>query len=226
MTGNDLLRWALTALLLAASVYAAVRAGRKSPPATRIGFALHAAMLVAMVPMLTPGLRWVALPQILFFGLAAWWFALRAVSRRPMTPAGRTVPAAGPGTRRRGGQSTRGHLLYNALTMAAMAYMLAAMDLRGDHVPDAAGIQAAGFLGPAAHHGGASAPGLPLPGTNQGWSTLAALVLAVAFGLAAAVWAVQLLRRLSSRKGRRRADTVLEFVGAASMAAMFAALAA
>ena len=49
-------------------------------------------MLVAMVSMLVPGLRWPALPQILFFGLAAWWFALRAVSLHP--DAGE--PAASP----------------------------------------------------------------------------------------------------------------------------------
>ncbi|MDI3211075.1 hypothetical protein [Arthrobacter sp. AL12] len=72
MIGTDVLRWALAAMLLAASLYAAVRAGRKSPPAARVGFALHAAMLVAMVSMLVPGFQWPALPQILFFNLAAW----------------------------------------------------------------------------------------------------------------------------------------------------------
>ncbi|MET4136087.1 DUF5134 domain-containing protein [Pseudarthrobacter sp. PvP090] len=52
MIGNDVLRWALTALLLAASLYVAFRAGRKSPPATRVGSSLHAAMLAAMAYML------------------------------------------------------------------------------------------------------------------------------------------------------------------------------
>ncbi|HEX9226286.1 MAG TPA: hypothetical protein VF885_06470, partial [Arthrobacter sp.] len=84
MIGNEVLRRVLTALLLAASMYAAVRGGRTSPPAARVNFALHAAMLIAMVPVLVPGLRWPALPLILFFGLAAWWFALGAVSGRPV----------------------------------------------------------------------------------------------------------------------------------------------
>ena len=100
--GNGFLRWGLTALLLAASLYAAFRAGRKSPAAARVGFGLHAAMLTAMVLMLAPGLRWPALPQILFFGLAAWWFVLRAVSRRH-APAGRPAPAARPAQGRRAG---------------------------------------------------------------------------------------------------------------------------
>ncbi|MCB5294777.1 DUF5134 domain-containing protein [Arthrobacter sp. SO3] len=231
MIGNDLLRSGLTALLLAALLYAAFRAGRESAAATRIGFGLHAAMMAAMVLMLTPGLRWAALPQILFFGLAAWWFILRTVSRHPGALAGRPVPAAGPGTGRRGGHASRGLLFYNALTMAAMAYMPASMDLRSGHVPEAPGIQAAdiqgaGSLGQAGHHGGAPAPGLPLPGPDQDWSSQTALVLAVAFGLAAAVWSVQLLRRLGSHHGGRRADTILDVVGAASMAVMFAALAA
>ena len=237
MIENGFLRWGLTALLLAASLYAAFRAGRKSPAATRVGFGLHAAMLTAMVLMLAPGLRWPALPQILFFGLAAWWFVLRAVSRRH-APAGRPAPAARPAQGRRAGAG-RGTLLYNALTMAAMAYMLAAMDGQRGHGA-LAGSEATGLPGEeAAHHGGpvgvpgqtghdgvASAPGLPLPGTNQGWGGQAALVLAVAFALAAAVCAVQLLRRIRAHNGGGGADTILELVGAASMAVMFAALAA
>ena len=52
MIGNDALRWALTALLLAAALYAAFRAGRKSPPTIRVGSSLHAAMLAAMAYLL------------------------------------------------------------------------------------------------------------------------------------------------------------------------------
>ena len=209
MIENGVLHWGLTALLLAASLYAAFRAGRKSPSDTRVGFGLHAAMMAAMVLMLAPGLRWPALPQLLFFGLAAWWFVLRAVSRRP----GHIRPA---------GRATRAILLYHALTMAAMAYMLTTMDVHGGQGPEAAGVEAAG-MGQTAHHGGAALAGLPLPGPNQAWSSQAALVLAVAFGLAAAVWAVFLLRSL---KGRDPGDTVLELVSAASMSVMFSALAA
>lgn len=229
MIENDLLRWGLAAPLLAASLYAAFRAGRTSPPAIRAGFGLHAAMMTAMVLMLVPGLQWPALPQVFVFGLAAWWFVLRAVSRRPGPHWWPPEPVAGPpvperpGHGRPDGQSGRGGLLYHALTMAAMAYMPAAMDVRSAHGPEAAGVEAAGILGQAAHHGGAPLAGLPMQGPNQVWVSQVALVLAVAFGLAAAVWAVFLLR---SHTGRDRGGTGLELVGAASMAVMFAALAA
>ena len=226
MVGNEVLRWALTALLLAASLYAAVRAGGTSPPATRVGFGLHAAMMAAMVPMLVPGLRWPALPQILFFGLAAWWFALRAVSRRPV-PAGLRAPATGPARVRHAGGAGRCRLLYNALAMAAMAYMLVAMDAHGAGAP-LAGPEAAGPPGQAPHHGG-PAVGLSLPGSlagsEQGWESQPAVVLALAFGVAAAVWGLLLLRRLRTPGRPRSGDAFLELAGAASMAVMFASLA-
>lgn len=230
MIENQTLRWALMVLLLAAALYAAFRAIRKSPPATRVGLGLHAAMLTAMALMLSPGLQWPALPQVLGFGLAAWWFVLRAVSWRPVPGdgppvPGRPVPKVGPGHGRRAGRARRGSLVYNALTMAAMAFMLAVMDFRTARGPQAAGSDAAGSLGQAAHHGGASAPGLPLPGPHEGWGAQAALVLAVAFGLAAAVWAVHLLRGRRSHNGQGRGETFLDLVGAASMAVMFAAIA-
>ncbi|MDZ4351133.1 MAG: DUF5134 domain-containing protein [Arthrobacter sp.] len=220
MIENDVLRWGLMALLLGASLYAAFRAGRQSPPAIRAGYGLHAAMMIAMVPMLVPGLQWPALPQIVFFALAAWWFILRAVSRRPVQVAGLQVPAAGPG-------HGRGALLYNALTMAAMACMLAVMDLHGAG-GTLAGPEASGLPGQTTHHGG-PAVGLSLPGvlagSAQDWSTQPALVLAPAFGLAAAVWGLLLFRRLRVPGRPRSGDAFLELVGAASMAVMFAALA-
>ncbi len=234
MIGNEVLRWALTALLLAASLYASVRAGRKSPPAARVGLALHAAMLVAMMAMLLPGLRWPALPQIVFFGLAAWWFALRAVSRRRVPAGGLPVPvtrppgsASGPEHCRRAGGAGRGVLLYNSLTMTAMAFMLAAMDL---HVAGGtlAIPEAAGLPGQTPHHGG-PVVGLSLsgslPGAEQGWGSQPALALALAFGVAGAVWGLLLFRRLRTPGRPRSGDAFLEFAGSTSMAAMFAALA-
>jgi hypothetical protein len=223
---NGFLLWGLTAPLLAASLYAAFRASRESPPATRVGFGLHAAMMTAMVLMLNPGLRWPAFPQILFFGLAAWWFVLRAVTRRPV-PAGMHAPAARPAQGRRSG-AVRGTLLYNALSMAAMAYMLVAMDLHGAYGA-LADPEAAGIPDQTAHHGG-PAVGLSLPNavavSEQGWERQSAVVLALAFGLAGAVWCLLLLRRLGTPGRPRSGEAVLELVGAASMAVMFAALAA
>ncbi|WP_456505982.1 DUF5134 domain-containing protein [Arthrobacter sp. UYCu723] len=156
--------------------------------------------------------------------MAAWWFVLRAVSRLP-------VPFTGPGNGRLPGRDGLGSLLYNALTMAAMAYMLAAMDVRGNHGA-LAGLGAAGLPGQTAHHGGPAAGLLlprswpdSLPDSLPDWSTRPALVLAVAFGVAGAVWGLLLVRRLRPHTNRGRGDAVLELVGAASMAVMFAALA-
>lgn len=232
------LSWVLPALLLAAAVYAAFRAGRTEPPATRMGFGLHAAMLAAMALMLVPGLHWPALPQVLFFSLAAWWFVLRAVSRRPLPFAGPTAwptagaPAGGP-RGRRADADTPGSLLYHASAMSAMAYMLAAMDVRGAHGTPA-GAPAGGPPGLVAHHGGADA-GLSLPGSltdTLAWINRPALFLAFAFGVAGAVWCGLLIRRLRPRttggllRCHGRGEALLELVGAASMALMFAALAA
>jgi hypothetical protein len=226
---NGVLRWGLTALLLAASLYAAFRAGRKSPPATRVGFGLHAAMMTAMVLMLAPGLQWPALPQILFFGLAAWWFVVRAVSLR-LVPGGLLSPGAGPSVPSRGrghirhaGRASRAILLYNGLTMAAMAFMLAAMDVHGGQGAPA-GPHAAGLPGQAAHHGSAAAS--PLPAALPGWNGAPVLILAVAFGVSAALWAFLLIRRLRPPAGPDSGTAFLELVSAAAMAVMFAALAA
>ena len=88
-----------------------------------------------------------------------------------------------------------------------------------------AGPSAAGIPGEAAHHGG-PAVGLSLPGAEQGWGSQSAVVLAVAFGVAGALWAFVLLRRLRPHARRASGDAFLELAGATSMAVMFAALAA
>ncbi|MHA7221974.1 DUF5134 domain-containing protein [Arthrobacter sp. RHLT1-20] len=218
MIADEALRWAMAALLLGAASYAAFRAGRNRAPAVRVDYGLHALMMTAMILMLFPGVSGPALPQILVFVLAAWWFVIRAAALPPHGSEG--VAGADPG------HSGRGRHLYNALAMAATAYMLAAMDLSRAHGAEAGGAGAGGVPGQTAHHIGA-AGWLPLPGSGQDWSSRPALILAVVFGAAGAAWAVHLLRGLRPHalRGRGRGDTILELVGAASMAVMFAALA-
>lgn len=216
MIANEVLRWAMAALLLAAAFYAMFRAGRNPAPAIRVDYGLHALMMTAMVSMLFPGGGWPVLPQILVFVLGGWWFVIRAAALHPRGSGGAAV--AGPG------HAGRSLPLYNALTMAATAYMLAAMDFSGAHVADAGGAEAAGVPGQTAHHAGAAA-GLPVSGSGQDRSSRPAFILAVVFGAAGAVWAVHLLRGLCPHTARCRGDAILELVGAASMAVMFAALA-
>lgn len=214
MITNEALRWAMAALLLAAAGYATLRAARQPAPAGRVDYGLHALMMIAMVNMLAPGSRWPVLPQVLLFVLAAWWFAVRAASVRPA----HNPPVICGGRKARAGR--RMPFYYDALTMAAAAYMLVAMAFSGAH-----GSVAAGSLAGPAHHGGAAA-GLAFSGPGQDWTTQPALFLAAAFGLAGVVWAVQVFRRLGSRAAGNGGDAVLHLAGAASMALMFAALAA
>ncbi|MET4094277.1 DUF5134 domain-containing protein [Arthrobacter sp. UYCu712] len=222
MIANDALRWALTALLLAAAVYSALRSARYRVWPGRIDYGLHALMMTAIVVMLVPGVQRPVLQQLLLFVFAAWWFVLRARSLRPEP---RSAPVGGP----RGGAAGRGRLLYNALAMAAMASMLAAMDFRVAQ-GWAAAPAAAGGLSPAAHHVPAAASGLQPAGTGPGWSSRPALFLAIAFGAAAVLWAALLFRRIRRRPasgdGDGDGDVCLDLVGAASMAVMFAAVAA
>jgi hypothetical protein len=239
LIADEALRWAMTAVLLAATLYSGFRASRKSALAVRVDHGLHAVMMAAMILMLAPGVQWPVLPQILVFVLAAWWFLIQAASAQPA----RSGEPAFAG---------RGLPLYDALSMAAMAYMIVAMDLRGGH---GAGTEAAGIQGQAEHHGGATVA-LPMPASGQEWSGQPATVFAVAFGLAGVFWAARVLRQLrlgsavlpgspapgfpdrrpppgllsvrrySAGRAPESGDALLGLIGAVSMAAMFTVLAA
>ncbi|MCX6500612.1 MAG: DUF5134 domain-containing protein [Arthrobacter sp.] len=215
MVGNEAFRWAASAVLLAAAlaaVCAAVGPSPSSAPAFRIDHGLHALMLTAMALMLHPAWAGPVLPQVLFFVLAAWWFVLRALSRRPASG-----PASAPADRRRTGDTGRGAMMYHALTMAAMAYMLLAGATSSAHPASAAVV--------APHHGaGAPVAGL-LPEPAAG-ADLVPLLLAVMFGLAAILWGVRLIRQLHSGAPRSGGSAFQDLAGAAVMAVMFASLAA
>ncbi|MGQ4515060.1 DUF5134 domain-containing protein [Streptomyces sp. DW26H14] len=171
------LKWLLTVLFSAVAGYALWRALPARPTGTaaagqsaldRTAHALHAVMAVAMGVMVWPwGMRLPAVPQVVFFSLAAVWFLVAALFART---SGDSVPRR------------LGHAVPHALAMAAMAWMLAAMD-----------------GGPAQASGGGAAqmadmPGMdmPAPGstatmTLRGGGAQTAVVLAVAF-LALALW--------------------------------------
>ncbi|MET3811840.1 DUF5134 domain-containing protein [Arthrobacter sp. UYEF3] len=84
----------------------------------------------------------VLLPLVIFV-LAAWWFVLRASSRRQ---------ASVPVDRLRTGGTGRGAMLYRALMMAATAYMLLAVATTGAH-PAVASAEAGPAVFVAPHHG-------------------------------------------------------------------------
>jgi hypothetical protein len=176
-------------------------------------------MLTAMALMLHPAWAAPVLPQVLLFVLAAWWFVLRALSRRPASG-----PAPAPADRRRTGDTGRGGMVYHALTMAAMAYMLLAGATSGAH-PASAAAEDGGAAVVAPHHGAGAPVAVLLPEPAAG-ADLVPLLLAVVSGLAAILWGVRLIRRLLSRAPRNGGSAFQELAGAAVMAVMFASLAA
>ena len=239
MIAGEALRWALFAVLLAATLYSAWQGMTEARPAGRVDSALHALMTAAMALMLVPGGQWPVLPQVLLFALGAWWFVLQAVRRRTGSQDG--WPPTG-----------QGKPLYDAVAMAAMAFMLAAQGLRG--LPASAAVPPLqGPLVPVPHHGGPAA--VPLAELGPVWSTQPELMpavvigLAIVFGVATVLWAARLLLQLwpgsqvppvpaairPRRSGFRQrhpacfrdvADTAVELVGAAALALMFAGLTA
>ena len=140
MIAGEALRWALLALLLAATLYSAWRGLAAARPAGRVDSALHALMTAAMALMLIPGGQWPVLPQVLLFALGAWWFILQAVRRRT-------------GSRDAWPPTGQGKPLYDAAAMAAMAFMLAVKGLWV--LPASAAVPPLqGPLVPVPHHGG------------------------------------------------------------------------
>jgi hypothetical protein len=219
---NELFRWAMTAALSAATVYCAFRAGGRSPIPLRVNYGLHGLMTTAMTGMLLHGRDWPLLPQVLVFGLAAWWFAVQAAS--PQAKQGKPQQRQG-----------RGKCLYDALSMTAMAYMLAAAQFAGTE-------KASGSPEPAAlvvqgpHHAAEMAARPATLAAAHDWTSQATVVLAVVFAAACLLWAARLVDSLgagalppSALQKRRRmlrlADLGNELVSASAMAVMFAVLA-
>lgn len=225
MLGNEAFRWAASAVLLAAALaafLAAVWPSPSYPPAFRIDRGLNALMLTSLALMLHPSWTVPVLPQILIFLLAAWWFVLRASSRRPTSQ-----PASLPAGRRRArdtGRGTgRGTLLYHALTMAAMAYMLLAGATSGAS-PVPARSSAAAVVAP--HHFAAAPTAVLLPELATAGAVVLPSLLAAFFGFAAILWSVRLIRQLLSRAPGGSRSAFQELAGAALMALMFVSLAA
>lgn len=222
MIANEALRWSLAAALAAATIYCGLRAGSKLRLVIRVNYCLHALMTAAMIAMLVHGWEGPPLPQILAFALGAWWFTVQAAAS-----------IAAPGTRP--GRPRRGKCFYDAMMMAAMAYMLAVAQFTATAA--SSGLQAPEtFAFRGAHHpGGAGALRVTFPATPD-WTSQAALVLAVAFAAACVLWAARLVKSLgdssapssplSRTRAFRSADLGSELVSAIAMASMFAALAA
>ncbi|MUL79505.1 DUF5134 domain-containing protein [Mycolicibacterium sp. CBMA 226] len=217
MIADIWLRSLVTALFLVSAsqcIYALVTARQDRTLANQISRLLHLVMAVAMLVMAWPaGMAVPNRPPMVFFLLAAGWFAVLLVLRT-------------------------GHRVadgYHAVMMLAMAWMYAVMD--GQVVPGQCAGTAADapqpsssmpsmpgmdMSGPAAHSGAMGGCGHP-----SAWVSAVNWVITALFGVAALCWGI---RYFTVRQDRPDAPARLWFAvvcqatAAAGMAIMFGVL--
>lgn len=145
----------------------------------RSNYILHALMGLGMLGMAWHQLDLPLLPQLLFFGLASFWFLLQAVSS--------TESSAMYHDR-----AGRLSCLYHATMLAATAYMFALPNGAEPQGPSAGGGLNRGH---AAHLGHAPAViAHPASGDSMLWNQSIAQVLAVLFAVAVLGWLLPLDR--------------------------------
>lgn len=213
------LTWTLTAVLLFSGSYHFLQAARSRQLTDQVNKILHSLMNVLMAAMLWNLVPSTMLAQITVLTAAALWFIIQAVVR----PEFKILCTGNQG---------RLKCLYHSLTMAGAALMLAMM---GQMTTAGHGTVAAeGMSIPTAHHGMPAAAQSTAAATVD-HSPYPAILLTVFFGAAAAVFLVLLLRfRVTKTTPRNeaaprlsvRAENVLEALGAAVMALMFATMSA
>lgn len=187
------LRWVLTGLFLLSGAGFAISINRRSWTSV-LSHGLHVVMSIAMAVMVWP--QDLVLPTSfpeLFFLAAALWFVMTAVLTSRAV-AQRLVPA------------------YNALAMAAMAWMYA---ISGPLFP--------GTLNAQHHHH--HVPGMSMPGEPPEWIDTGNGIWTAIFTIAAAVWAYRYLtRRRGVRAWRKRVGSAVQAMMAAGMAIVFASM--
>jgi hypothetical protein len=156
------LRWIVTLAFAAAGAFCLYRCVRHGSAAHRVCDVLHALMCAAMVAMAWPGAMNVArIPQIVFFTVAAAWFAgLLVIGRRAA------------------GRLSLGH---HALMMAGMAWMVLVMPsaMSGTMTSESASGEHAGMA-----MGGTTT----MTGDAPAHVTIVAVVLAAVFLVAGTTW--------------------------------------
>jgi hypothetical protein len=158
------LRWIVTLAFAAAGAFCLYRCVRQGSAAHRVCDVLHALMCAGMVAMAWPAAMDVArVPQIVFFAVAALWFA-------GMVVAGRTNRLA---------------LGYHALMMAGMAWMVLVMPLAmAGAMPASSGAGS----GSGDHAGMAMGGATTMIGDSPVHVTIVAAVLTVVFLVAGTAW--------------------------------------
>jgi hypothetical protein len=157
------LRWIVTLAFAAAGAFCLYRCVRHGSATHRVCDVLHALMCAGMVAMAWPAAMNVArVPQIVFFAVAALWFAGMVVA----------------------GRKNRLALGYHALMMAGMAWMVLVMPL----VMSGAMTASSSGAGSGDHAGMAMGGATTMIGDSPAHVTIVAAVLAVVFLVAGTAW--------------------------------------
>lgn len=195
MVQNDLLRVLLTALFGGSGLFLLAQLVRARELRARVDDGTHVLMCVSMLAMTYPwGDNWPVLPQLIVFGLAALWF-LGQLFR----------PAPTGGAHRHGtGAARLVALVYHAVMMAAMVWMVELMPTLMNH-PGSGGGSMGGMSGTA----GTSMPGMSMPehgaagGFPRGLAVAIGWVLVAVFAVATLVWLWALISAATAgRPGR------------------------
>ena len=192
MVANDLLRVVLTVLFGGSGLFLLAQLIRAREVRARVDDGTHVLMCVSMLAMTYPwGDHWPVAPQLIVFGLATLWFLAQLF-----------VPPAAGGHRHGAGAARIVALLYHAVMMAAMVWMVGLM-------PTLMGHSTAG-TGDGGGMSGTSMPGMTMPdqagsgGFPRGLALALGWVLVVVFAVATLVW----LRALLAAATAARRDRV------------------
>ncbi|MEO8222990.1 MAG: DUF5134 domain-containing protein, partial [Specibacter sp.] len=214
---NTAITWTLTAILLFSGSYHILHAIRSHKLTDVVNNCLHALMHLLMAAMLFHLGSSFMLAQIAVLTGAAMWFIIQAVAR----PEVKILCTDGLG---------RIKCVYHSLTMVGAAAMVAMM---GGVTTDAYATAPAGGMSMSHDHHAMAAPIQMTSTAAIDQSPNLALLLTVFFAAAAMVFIILLLRFRATKTTHRNASAlklsvrrehVLEALGAAVMALMFATM--
>ena len=185
MVQDDLLRVLLSVLFGGSGLFLLAQTIRAREPRARVDDGTHVLMCVSMLAMTFPwGDSWPVMPQLIVFGLAALWFVGQLF----------VAPLTGGAHRHGTGAVRLVALLYHAVMMAAMVWMVGLMSTLMNHSGSGGGEQD-GRTGSA----GTSMPGMSMPahpaagGFPHGLAVALGWVLVGVFAVATLVWSSGLI---------------------------------
>jgi len=214
MLDNQIFNWTLTGVLLATAGYHALSAVKAPRLVGKANNALHTIMGLSMATILWRHGQWASLSAVLLLSSGALWFVIQAVAR----PEFRSVCAE---------KKERTKCIYHGITMAAGAYMVAAM------TPAPMGRPVNSPAAPTPSHHMASGIQQSIPTSSFDLAPLLNGGAVIFFGAAALIFAALIARSFkgaSQLAGRttlhapHRPALGFEALSAGAMAAMYLAM--